>query len=246
MRALIVSMFAVLVVACSISGCQQPTMPGETRAASTQTDANGQRTRGSTETVQDLNRRLDEVAQKVNDFEAVVKSLDSKLEKLAERGRVTDEELVANLKTRYDQLAADLERTSKLVTGVAQVDRSGLPVPRVLGNMQASNSFREEMQEAVRQALLARTRGSLVIENRTASTQSVFVNEIAYHIASGQVLTVDVPLGTVKTQLYPYESPKYFPIVPPYYEQRLVVSSGPVYSPPVIPPTIPRPTVVVY
>ena len=111
---------------------------------------------------------------------------------------------------------------------VAQPDGARLLVPDIRGNMERSTTFRQEVSEAVHDVL--RRQGALRIENQTAVGHTIRVintGRSVYIPPGGISDAIDVPVGTVSTELVGYEAPRNWTIGPPDYEQRIRITPTP-------------------
>ncbi|HUT94418.1 MAG TPA: hypothetical protein VMY37_33480 [Thermoguttaceae bacterium] len=107
---------------------------------------------------------------------------------------------------------------------VAQPDGARLLVPDIRGNMERSTAFRQEVSAAVHEVL--RRQGTLRIENQTAVGHTIRVvntDRSVYIPPGGISAPIDVPVGTVSTELVGYEAPRNWTIGPPDYEQRITI-----------------------
>jgi len=107
---------------------------------------------------------------------------------------------------------------------IAQPDGAKLLVPDIRGNMERSTAFRQEVSAAVHDVM--RRHGTLRIENQTAVGHTIRVINTgrSVYIPPGEISApVDVPVGTVGTELVGYEAPRNWTIGPPGYEQHIVI-----------------------
>ena len=108
---------------------------------------------------------------------------------------------------------------------VAQADGGTLLVPDIRGNMERSPQFREEVSNAVHDVL--RQRGTLRIENQTGVGHTVRVVNLgrSVYIPPGGISDpIDIPVGTLSTELVGYEAPRNWNVGPPNYEQRIRIT----------------------
>jgi uncharacterized coiled-coil protein SlyX len=85
----------------------------------------------------------------------------------------------------------------RILTDVARQDGDRY-VPQLSAAM-AKDSFRQELGAAVHATL--KTQGQFRVVNKTASHQSIAVNLVEYVLQPGEERVLDVPVGTVTTQL---------------------------------------------
>lgn len=86
--------------------------------------------------------------------------------------------------------------------------------------LRTNEAAAEKMKEVVKGSL--DRYGDLVVENRTGGDQYLWVNHTAYRIpVEGR--KIRVPVGTVTTELRPYEGPKHLTVGAPTNVQRLVI-----------------------
>jgi hypothetical protein len=120
-------------------------------------------------------------------------------------------------------------------------------VPRMKANME-NKDFRKEMKEVVRMSM--DEQGTLVIRNKTDTAKSVRIRatgkETTVNVPAGTEARVQVPVGTVSTELLGYEGPKNWMLGPPNNMQKIDILPAP--SPPVIigPPVYETPITVWY
>jgi hypothetical protein len=103
-----------------------------------------------------------------------------------------------------------------------KVSRGGRPghVLKISESME-DPSFRNELSGAVLTAIPQH--GRLRVRNAMGTTQYLMINRSPYSILPGQVLDVDVPAGTVTTELVGYESPRNWTIGPPNYQTQIAI-----------------------
>lgn len=134
------------------------------------------------------------------------------------------------------QIQDEIVKQQQILEAISQKDSTGNHVPRLSAAMK-STEFRQEMKQAVNDSL--NTVGTLKIANRTNDFHRVIVNRVEYGIPSGQQLSLEVPAGTVSTQL-PGRELKNWTIAGPKYEQSIdIVPEQPVVTyveRPVLPP----------
>jgi TolA-binding protein len=138
-----------------------------------------------------------------------------------------------------NQINEEIVKQQEILEAIAHKDSSGLQVPRLSAAMQ-SNEFRQEMRHAVNDSLS--TTGTLKITNRTNDFHRIFVNRVEFSVSAGKDLTLQVPVGTVSTQL-PGRDLKNWTVAAPSYEQSIEIvpeaTSAPVYVARPIVPEIP-------
>jgi uncharacterized coiled-coil protein SlyX len=108
---------------------------------------------------------------------------------------------IDSLKTEANTLTTrvngQLELHAKILTDVAR-DDGGRYVPQLNAAM-ARETFRQEMDAAVHATL--KTRGEFHIVNKMSSPQWISVNRVEHLLQAGEEKTLEVPVGTVTTQL---------------------------------------------
>lgn len=117
------------------------------------------------------------------------------------------------------QINEEIAKQQQILEAIAHKDSAGLQVPRLSAAMQ-SGEFREEMRQAVHDSL--KTTGTLKIANRTNDYHRIFVNRAEFGVAAGQELSLQVPVGTVSTQL-PGRDLKNWTVAAPRYEQTIEI-----------------------
>lgn len=99
------------------------------------------------------------------------------------------------------QYSDNLAKQQEILEQISSEDVGGARIPRLSANMKASAAFKQEMTDAVHEALRSRTTGTLVLNNRTQQTRQVAINRTTYYLDPGESRTVEVPVGNVTTQL---------------------------------------------
>ncbi len=153
---------------------------------------------------------------------------------LAPPDRVTDSATREYLETTQHHINGLWDRVFELeqvqgqiAQGISRSDGETLHTMRLLGNMDDSPEFEQEVSEAVHRVL--RRRGTLIIENQTEVGHTVRVVNTgrSVYIPRRQVSEpIDVPVGTVTTELMGYEGPRNWNVGPPSYEQRIRITQG--------------------
>ena len=151
-----------------------------------------------------------------------LRNLSSNLTQVVER--VSEQQtqmgqLRSELMTLTDQINDEIRKQQQILEMISQTDSDGKHIPRMSAAMQ-SNQFRQEMQQVVNQSL--GTTGTLRISNLTNDFHRVLVNRTEFSIPAGQILTLQVPAGTVSTQL-PGRELKNWTISGPRYEQNIEI-----------------------
>lgn len=94
----------------------------------------------------------------------------------------------------------------------------------IRGNLQDS-TFRKDLADAVDQVLPRQ--GTLHVRNAMGTTQTIAVNGQEYQVPAGDQLVVNVPVGTVTTELVGFEAPRNWSIGPPTNDERIVIGAAP-------------------
>ena len=123
---------------------------------------------------------------------------------------------------RIDELAIQMQeqlaRQQAILDAIVQRDSQGNDVLRLSANMARSDAFREDVRQAVHQALASH--GDVVIRNLMAGDQRVLVNQKEHALGPGEVLTLKVPVGTVSVQL-PGQPMTNWTVAAPDYLQKI-------------------------
>jgi len=168
---------------------------------------------------------------------AEIKKLSDKIDAYASAEQDQDQRIakleadLAQLKQLYYDTYVKLEET---VNATTTRDPAGKPILNLRG-LVSSREGREELASALEAPGVLRDRGTLLVENRMPTRQTLKVNARYYDVNADSTLSIDVPVGTVTTQLVGYEAPKNWTVCAPSYEQRVII--GPAASPP---PTVPQ------
>jgi ABC-type transporter Mla subunit MlaD len=144
-----------------------------------------------------------------------------------------------------------LARQQEILDAITQRDSQGNDVLRLSANMDQSEEFREDMQKSVHRSL--ETHGQFTVENRMENEQQLLVNQKEYRLGAGEVLTLQVPVGTVTAQL-PGQRLTNWTVTAPTYSQKIEIvpetqGATTVYRPAEgsgLPPAIPFSTEPVY
>lgn len=110
----------------------------------------------------------------------------------------------ATLRAELDQLQSQfseqLALQQKILNQISAQDGEGY-IPRLSANMKTSSAFKQDMTDAVHEALKSRTTGTLILNNRTNDTRQVTINRSTYLLNPRESRTFEVPVGPVTTQL---------------------------------------------
>jgi hypothetical protein len=93
--------------------------------------------------------------------------------------------------------------------------RSAMAVPQ----------FRDELANAVHDVI--RQRGTLRVENRSGIEHRLLINGSEHRIPALRIVEIDVPVGTLTTELVGYEAPKNWTVGPPNYQQAITITPRP-------------------
>lgn len=172
------------------------------------------------------------------DVESQLKSVQEQLQQLAENvtGLATQVnenttqigQLRTEIQTLTDQINEELRKQEEILAAISQTDSAGRHVPRLSAAME-SDQFRHEMKRAVHDSL--EQTGTFIIRNKTSQYQTITVNRVQYGVGPGESLTLQVPVGTVSTQL-PGKELKTWAVAAPSYQQtiEIVPTSTPVVT----------------
>lgn len=172
------------------------------------------------------------------DVSTELKSIREQLKTLA--GNVTDlttqvgenatqiGQLRSELQTLKDQINEELLKQQQILAAISETDSEGRHVPRLSAAME-SQQFRQEMKKVIHDSL--DRSGTFIIRNKTNQYQTISVNRVQYGIGPGESLTLQVPVGTVSTQL-PGKELKNWTVAAPSYQQtiEIVPTSAPVVT----------------
>ena len=190
------------------------------------------------------NDAVAELTQAVNHLAAVVETLrdesvhKGEFEDLQNRVAVLEDKLEINLKMLTDQSA----RQRQILNQISRSDGNGNYAINLLGNMQQPE-FRQEFEDAVHKSI--RQRGTLRIKNNMAFSQNMLINnKKQIYVPPYGTIDVDVPVGTLTTELLGHEAPKNWTITAPNYYHEIVINPRPVRHVIVEPPIIIGPPVI--
>lgn len=202
----------VLMLVCCVLfapavGAAEPA-PGPAPAPAVNTDVAAQ-LKLVQEQLRTLSGNLTQVVERVSEHETQIGQLRKELTELT------------------TQIQDEIVKQQQILDAISQKDSTGNHVPRLSAAMK-STDFRQEMRQAVNDSLS--TVGTLKIANRTNDFHRVFVNRVEYGVPAGQQLSLEVPVGTVSTQL-PGRELKNWTIAGPRYEQSIdIVPEQPVVT----------------
>jgi len=177
----------------------------------------------------------EEFNKAVAGINSAIGELKSEVKKLGSQKYVTQEEL-DKLKARVSETESMIGAVKKQVEELKQIlydqrtmlgdlakaapDRSGREsyVVNIKGQM-PNSTFRRELGDAVNEVM--RKQGTLRIQNDMTTAQYLRVNGVEYRIPPSASIAVEVPVGTVTTELAGYEPPKNWSVTPPNYFQQV-------------------------
>ncbi len=178
--------------------------------------------------VDEVARRLEEVQKQLQALAEAVKALQQ-----STPAPQTDQVPVDRVtREEFNGLAQIVDEQMRALGDIAT--RVGQPgtdkyVVNLRGLMQVPE-FRDELAGAVHNAI--RRRGMLRVENKSAVEHRLLVNGTAYRVPALRTVEVDVPAGTLTTELVGYEPPKNWNVGPPNYRQAITITptgATPVY-----------------
>lgn len=142
------------------------------------------------------------------------------------------------LEEHRNLLANQLAQQQELLDSIAGWDESQQPYLR-LDNIMAHPQGREAIGAAVNASL--QQQGTLTINNRTLVEQQLLINRVLYRIPAGQSVRLEVPVGTVSTQLPGEGIVNWAITAPSYYQDVDIVEQETTRQPP-LQPSINQPT----
>lgn len=156
----------------------------------------------------------------------------------ADAGEVTRAEFDALAQLVYEQEGAMGDIARRIAQGGGEkyvVDlRSAMAVPQ----------FREELSDAVHDVI--RRSGTLRIENRAGIDHRLLVNGREYRVPALRSIDIEVPAGTLTTELVGYEPAKNWTVAAPDYFQGITITPQATPTVYVEPPVFVGPPVIVY
>ncbi len=161
-------------------------------------------------TLENLAKLTDAVTKNAEATIANKASIDSLLEKQTE--------MLERLGELTNLQQEQFVQQHQILDSIVRKDSNGIDVLRLSANMKKSPQFREELRKVVHDSLDAE--GEVIIRNKTALQQRVKVNQKDYDIAAGDILTLNVPVGTLTAQL-PGQPLTNWTITAPTYQQKI-------------------------
>lgn len=131
----------------------------------------------------ELKQELESVKRQVESFDTTLKSLNAALPAITQR------------LTELEALQRNVDILNDKLESVAVSDGDSV-VPSILGNMEKSPSFRQQMGKVLQ--------GKILVNNTTGVDQFLHINGVRWRAPAGLSYTY-VPYGTVQTQLGPYD-----------------------------------------
>ncbi|MCA9163504.1 MAG: hypothetical protein R3C99_27720 [Pirellulaceae bacterium] len=119
-----------------------------------------------------------------------------------------------------DRISEEIEKQRQILDAISSVDSQGQRIPRLSAIMNDSPEFKQDVTNAVNNALLQE--GTFEIINKTDSYQRIYVNRTEQGVEAGKSLTLKVPVGTVTTQL-PGKSLENWSITAPSYSEKIEI-----------------------
>jgi hypothetical protein len=165
---------------------------------------------GEAVTKEDLQREIESLTSLVSEQDAELKKLKADFEQMAELGYQLHQE------------------QQQVLESISRQDSQGNHVLSLQSIMDNSKDFQQEMSTAVHGSMKAT--GTMRINNKTLTGKYVRVNGTQYFLPAGSVQDVNVPVGSVMTELVGWESPRTWTVGPPNYLQSIDINPGqPVY-----------------
>jgi TolA-binding protein len=165
--------------------------------------------------VTDIDRRIATLTDDLQMLTNATKDIDARLKKLGE-----------DVSTIADKPSTELTAMKTQLDAISLKDGESY-VPNISGAM-SSDKFRQEMQTVVNKSL--KPSGSILLTNKTAIPQWVYINRTEYYLRPGEQLPLGVNVGTVTTQL-PGEEMQTWTIAPPAYQMALEIVPKPIPTP---------------
>jgi len=166
---------------------------------------------------------LDEVKGNIDALTKLVQEKDV----AASRKSLAD---LADLRAGIDAVKDQSDGQKRILDAIAGLDPNKKPLLRLNAIMQNSQEGKQEIAAAVNNSMPRQ--GTLRIDNRMATDQYLLVNGKSESIPAGKTVFLDVPVGTVVTELAGYEGPKSWMVGPPSYGQEIIIAPRP--APPVV------------
>jgi len=142
----------------------------------------------------DLDKRLEALTKIVAEHTGQIGALSTAIQAQTELVQA----LTANQNTFTTSVNKELEAVRQNLVDISRTDSTKGHVPRLDAAME-SPSFRQDMDRAVHASL--KTTGTFQIVNKTVSHQWIFVNRTERFLRPNETLVLEVPVGTVTTQL---------------------------------------------
>ncbi|MHC4399609.1 MAG: hypothetical protein ACYTG0_08010 [Planctomycetota bacterium] len=132
----------------------------------------------------------------------------------ADTAKQQEMEVLWELVTDHDARLADL---------VSEISRGGQGgYMLAVRNLMQKEQFREDLSGAIHE--LIRQRGTLRVDNKSGVSHQMRVNGRIYPIPAGRAVDIEVPVGTVTSELIGYERAKNWMVGPPNYFQSITIT----------------------
>lgn len=109
------------------------------------------------------------------------------------------QQILADLAELKQTTSDQLTRQQQILDAISTQDSSQNYIPNIKASVDRSPEFKQQFRESIQGALPKN--GTFVIENKTNYGRWIWVNLQAHYLAPGETKTLDVPTGTVSSQL---------------------------------------------
>jgi len=197
-----------------------------------------------------------QIVQLRADLKSLTELVSKQTELVAKQGKDFSATMavVGDQSKQIEQLKKDFDRAlevhrenqaemKRILDTISGTDNSGNRVLKLFPIMKQSPQFRQEVTDAVHETM--RQQGTVRVRNEMGTSNTLLVNGQRYSIPPYSTVEINVPVGTLTTELPGYESPKNWTIGPPNYTQSIDIR--PKYNPVVIvePPRFVYPPLVI-
>jgi len=187
----------------------------------------------------DLDERVRDLESKTQELQRQMSTLTDHVTSVTELVRNNKTELVQNrdkLGELTSKINAQLDEQRQILEAISARDSTGSYFLRLDNIMSSSTVGREQLSRAVEESL--RRSGTFKIENQMGYDQHILVNRVQYRVLAGGTLNLDVPIGTVTTQLPGQKIVNWTITAPDYNETIQIIPTHTTYRP-VAPPASP-------
>ncbi|MBW3596304.1 MAG: hypothetical protein KY475_03405 [Planctomycetes bacterium] len=154
----------------------------------------------------------------VTDLTDGVDSLQGVVQDQGEQIRQIDEKYENSIAVLQDQAS----QINRILDAISRTDSQNQPILNIASAMQ-SQEFRRDFSQAINDGLRETQMGKLEVTNNMSTSQYLRINGELRLIPAFTKMDVQVPVGTLTTELAG-EAPKNWVVAPPNYTQGIIIA----------------------